>query len=172
MLYIKNPGEALSLADIERFELKHDVRLTDDHRAFLLAFNGGAPYPNAFRTASGVEVVISRILSLYYHPLGSLDGACSESEWKQALKQGIVRVADDLAGQPIVMLTKGEDQGAVYILIDGQLYLIAASFTDLLHKAAQMEGIKPSSFHEELIRLAAEKVANGKAGVFEISGQH
>lgn len=169
MLYIKNPGEALTLTDIEKFELKHGVQLTDDHRAFLLEFNGGSPYPNSFRATSGVEVVISRILSLYYHALGSLDGACSESGWKQALKQGIVRVADDSAGQPIVILTKGDNRGQVYILVNGHLYLIAASFTDLLHKAAVMEGIKPSSFHEELIKLAAEKVALGKAGVYEIS---
>ncbi len=170
-MFIKNPGSPITKLDIERFEKAHHVKLADEHRDFLLEFNGGSPYPNAFAASSGVEVVISRIFSLFYHALGDLDGCCSEPEWKNALKKGYIQIADDLAGQRIIIATKGSAAGAIYISIDGELYLIAKSFNDLLRQAESAVGVELPLCHDEWMRLAAEKVASGKAGVFQVPAE-
>ncbi len=166
-MYIENSGLSISRDDIEKFEQKHRLKLPSDYFDFLLKFNGGSPYPNSFLAPSGVEVVISRIFSLYYHPLGDVDGACSDPKLKTALKKGFIQIADDLAGQAIFLAVKGTLIGSVIIEIDGAQYLIARSFSEFLQQAEKMVGVEVSSFHEEWLRLAEEKVSKGQAGIFE-----
>ncbi len=167
-MFIEDPGSPITELDISRFEKIHHVKLPDEHRAFLLKFNGGSPYPNAFDASSGVGVVISRIFSLFDHVLGDLDGSCSEPDWKNNLKNGYIQIADDLGGQQIILSTKGKDAGAVYIIIDDELYFIAKSFNDLLRQAESSVGVELPSYHNEWMRLAADKVENGKAGEYQV----
>lgn len=167
-MFIENPGLPITENDIQQFEQKHQVRLTGEHKTFLLKFNGGSPYPNSYLAESGVEVVVSRIFSLFDHDLGDLDSLCSEPRWRKALKDGYVEFADDLGGQRIIISTKGDNKGSVFISIDDELYFIAGSFNDFLNRAENMVGLGPPPFHDEWTRIAMDKVTNGTAGIYHL----
>src|SRR5690625_549535 len=48
MVKMLNAYHKLSQKDIENFEVKNNIELTNDYKVFLLKWNGGAPDPEVF----------------------------------------------------------------------------------------------------------------------------
>src|SRR5690625_3143671 len=48
MVTMLNPYHKLSQKDVENFEVKNNIELTNDYKVFLLKWNGGAPDPEVF----------------------------------------------------------------------------------------------------------------------------
>jgi|GEM_PF-3141334 hypothetical protein len=149
IMNISDPTPATNPARISEFEVRHDLKLPDDYRAFLLGQNGGYPYPKSYAADSGVEICVSRLLSLdadaYYNDLDKTrDAAC----WTGKDEHGIIQIAYDVGGQIILLATKGSLAGTVYLIIEEQAYLVAESFTDFLTKLDSRYGFDPSSEDE------------------------
>ncbi|MEQ1749866.1 MAG: SMI1/KNR4 family protein [Prosthecobacter sp.] len=120
---------------IVEFEQRHDLKLPEDYRAFLLKHNGGIVYPKSYAAESGVEICTSRLLSIdhenYYD---NLDKVRDAAYWNGKQDHGLVQIAYDAGGQTIFMATKGDLAQTVYLVVDEQPYLVAESFSDFILK--------------------------------------
>ena len=139
---ITEQGPKLRNEDIYSFEVDNDVSLPKDYHAFLSKYNGGIPYPNAFVALSGAQVAVSRFFSLKAVNLfDDLAFKCWSHAWAHAKKQGVLQIGYDIGGQEIMLHTRGENQGRIYLVIDNDAHLCANSFEDFMTKLDKRDGI-------------------------------
>lgn len=127
---------------VKAFEEMIGFRLPADYRSFLLTTNGGQkPNPEGFKTETGERSMLS-----YLYPVGDGRGYDLQAHFlhmRSELPNGVIRIGEDIGGNPICLVVTGEDKGAV-LFMDHEvetglhengwdnLYFCARSFTEFL----------------------------------------
>jgi SMI1-KNR4 cell-wall len=127
---------------VEEFEQLIGSPLPADYRSFLLTTNGGQkPEPEGFKTETGERSMLS-----YLYPVGDGNGYDLQAHFHQMrseLPNGVIRIGEDIGGNPICLAVTGEAAGAV-LFMDHEvatgsheegwdnLYFCARSFTEFM----------------------------------------
>lgn len=127
---------------VEKFEELIGFPLPADYRSFLLTTNGGhKPKPEGFKTETGESSMLS-----YLYPVSDEEGYDLQEHFhdmRAKLPTGVIRIGEDIGGNPICLALTGNDEGAVLFMDhevetspreDGwdNLYFCARSFTEFM----------------------------------------
>jgi hypothetical protein len=112
-------GPPLKREDIEKFEGLIGAKIPAGYRSFLLACNGGKPYPAHFEQTVSNQTRIFNQVVRFYVLLSEPDRKQSNlyEEWLEAqreLEPGWLPIGSDRAGEAICVCLKELDYGAVY----------------------------------------------------------
>ena len=69
MVKMLNPYHKLSQKDIENFEVKNNIELTNHYKVFLFKWNGGAPDPEIFMISEEAGPTVMN----YSYSIGDID---------------------------------------------------------------------------------------------------
>lgn len=147
-------GPIVSPHFLAEFEQKHHIELPEDYKYFLLSLNGGIPYPNSFKGETGVVICVHHLFSLQaksrFH---DLDMRCESSCWEGSYEKGIIQIGYDMGNQEIMMETSPPNKGNIYLLVNEEAHLVAASFSEFLEKLEQRIGVERDAYDELMDRL-------------------
>jgi hypothetical protein len=112
---IRRDGIPVTKADVEAFEQRHQIRLPQDYREFLLRHNGGTPVPSAFTFSDdpGSGSVVATLFSLHDKAPADLDRVVKSLDWPEAYALGVIRIGRDVGGSGLFLATKGKHPGQV-----------------------------------------------------------
>ena len=113
---IRDPGPALSEADIQAFEQRHHLTLPSDYRAFMLQYNGGLPWLVFLEGEGGWTYDLTKLYSIGIGDPSNLDNLCKCHDWPASYKNGTIVIGRDSGGSEFLMATKGHDAGTIYLL--------------------------------------------------------
>ena len=131
----------LSDEDIAAFESKNNISLPTQYREFLLQYNGGTPYPNCCKTESGVDVVVSRFLSIdAASNIDDLDIRCWGSAWPADASSGMIQIGYDIGMQEIMLGVWGARRDEIYLIVGNNAHLCAKSFNEFISKLESRHG--------------------------------
>lgn len=108
----------ITQADIEHFETTYNVKLPDDYKAFLLAYNGGYPHISAFEFKINGRRLTSGVY--FFCGLGDVTDYARLSEMIEYVREDciapsyIVPIAGATDSDIICLSTREEDYGCIY----------------------------------------------------------
>jgi len=104
----------LSRKDIEDFETKNNIKLTDNYKEFLLKWNGGIPSPSTFVISEEEEEGVSGVN--YFYSIGDSDNDLEEflDILHLRLPEGFISIADDPVGNAILLGISGPHYDQIY----------------------------------------------------------
>jgi len=116
--FVKDPS-----SDIKRWEEESGRTLPDDYKRFMLAFNGGVPYPNVFTFAAPLTAYPSADPTTFIDPLN--DWAMIEAEWnkketyRNALPPNMLIIGADPGGLVVLMSVAEEESkhGKIFVWV-------------------------------------------------------
>ncbi|MEC0714480.1 SMI1/KNR4 family protein [Bacillus haynesii] len=112
MVRIEEPGKKLSLEEIEQFETKNNVKLTEKYKKFLLQWNGGYPEPNIFNISDEQGKSVLNVFNSIGDMYDNLEKVIDIYEYR--LPTGFIPIADDPAGNVICLGTKEPYYDKIY----------------------------------------------------------
>jgi len=112
MIKMLNPYHKLSRKNIEDFEIKNNIELTNDYKVFLLKWNGGAPDPETFMIS---EEEGPTVMNYFY----SIGGTYNNIEvyldiLNLRIPKDFIPIGDDPGGNIILLGISGPHYDQIY----------------------------------------------------------
>jgi hypothetical protein len=146
MVIINDNGSRLTESQVADLESRIGLPLPDDYRRFLLENNGGSPTPDVIKV-NGIQGSETD-LGVFFGIDRSIES--ENIEWNlhvmsDRVGRPLMPIADDSGGNVFFLSLSGHDRNSIYYHYfwgpgaDGELYLVATSFTSFLEKIRQLE---------------------------------
>jgi len=114
MVKMLNPYYKLSQKDIENFEVKNNIELTNNYKLFLLKWNGGAPDLEIFMISEEAGPTVMN----YFYSIGDIDNGNDLADcldvYEFRLPEGFIAIGDDPAGNAILLGISGPHYDQIY----------------------------------------------------------
>lgn len=148
---ITHSGRVLTAREIRECEARLNVTLPTGYRQWMVAHNGGRPFPGVF-TIHGLRHNPSDTIHSFVSIRAGTEDYDLESmahRWRDFLPKGAVPIAVASCGRILVLMTSGQDQGQIYYCDmdewDGDesrsaLFLVAPTFEALLESLHEEAG--------------------------------
>lgn len=139
------PGKPITEEQIAAFEQIEGVALPEGYRAFLKAYNGGRPIPDAFRFGSEPGSLLNTFYELDAGEDESRDLQTMCRRYRGRIPHTMMPIANDAGNNIILLGVYGEHYGRVYFLDQMNprpIFEIAPSFAALLDSFEPRPGAK------------------------------
>lgn len=114
MVKMLNPYHKLSQKDMEDFEIKNNIELTNDYKVFLLKWNGGVPDPEVFMISEEEGPTVMN----YFYSIGDTENDNDLADcldvYELRLPEGFIAIGDDPAGNAILLGASGPHYDQIY----------------------------------------------------------
>ncbi|MDR4305087.1 SMI1/KNR4 family protein [Chelatococcus sambhunathii] len=131
--------------NIDAWEAEHGVLLPADHRAFLIAFDGGRVYPNMFDYSVPLTGLSSTAAATFLDRLYGFEQVAASwggGAFGRAFPPGFVTIGADPGGMEILLSLEGRDHGSVWCWLHSkdawgsirnhEIYRLADCFDDFI----------------------------------------
>ncbi|RFB12693.1 SMI1/KNR4 family protein [Bacillus sp. HNG] len=136
MTKVISENPKISLQDIKQFEQEYDVTLPQQYIAFLLEYNGGYPHESSFQISDDEgESLINK-----FYGLGQMKSNLGKvfEILEGEIPEGFISIANDPAGNEILLGVSEEFHGKVYFWIHDiepedemdNMFILANSFDE------------------------------------------
>lgn len=115
MINMDKENEKISIKEVEEFELRHDIKLPNQYREFLIKSNGGYPHASTFKISDeDGESVVNKFYGIG-DMKGNLDRVFEILDGE--LPEGFISIGDDPAGNEICIGINEKYYGKIYLWI-------------------------------------------------------
>lgn len=139
----KNPK--VSLQDIKQFEQDYDITLPNQYVDFLLEYNGGFPQESNFKISNdGGESLVNK-----FYGIGDMKSNLGKvfEVLEGEIPEDFISIANDPAGNEILLGINGEYQGKLYFWIHDiepeedmdNMFILADSFVEFFNNLYESE---------------------------------
>ncbi len=112
MVKFENSHKKLSMEEIEQFEVKSGVKLTEKYKRFLLKWNGGYPELSIFNISDELGKSVLNVFNGIGDMYDNLEKVIDIYEFR--LAKGFIPIADDPAGNVICLGTEEPYYDKIY----------------------------------------------------------
>jgi hypothetical protein len=135
----------ISLQDIKQFEHEYDVKLPKQYVDFLLEYNGGYPQESSFKISDDEgESLVNK-----FYGIGDMKSNLAKvfEILEGEIPEDFVSIANDPAGNEILLGVSGEYQGKVYFWNHdiepedemGNMFILADNFAEFFNNLYESE---------------------------------
>lgn len=145
MTKILNENPKISLQDIKQFEQEYDISLPKQYVEFLLEYNGGFPQESGFKISDDEgESLVNR-----FYGIGDMKSNLGKvyDVLEGEIPEDFISIANDPAGNEILLGVSGEYRGKVYFWIHDMeseeemdnMFILANSFYEFFDNLYKSE---------------------------------